>query len=73
MRELVPTFISLDTMEHIQSRPGRGYIKGQEIRDVLGSPDKPVERNKTTDTADLFVRGTAQNGKNAGRMCYTKK
>lgn len=55
--------ISSDTIEHIQSKSGRGHIKEQEIREVMRNPDKSIERNKTAGSADLYVRGSAQNGK----------
>lgn len=63
MRELVPTKITSDVLEHIRSKPGRGHINEEEIREVLRDTEKKVERNKSSQTADYYVRGTAQNGK----------
>jgi hypothetical protein len=63
MRKMIPTLITEEAINHIQSKPGRGHIKEHEISEVLNDPKKRIERNKDSARADFFIKGCAYNGK----------
>jgi len=63
MRKILPTLITDETINHIQSKSGRGHIKENEIREVLKTSKKTINRNKDSGRADLFIKGRAYNGK----------
>lgn len=62
MKNLTPVRITQNTMDHIQSHPGRGHIKEHEIREALVNRNELL-RNANEQRGDVIVRGQAHNGK----------